>query len=438
MQKPFWFKPAALVLYAGALAFLAYVLGMASGRFEGPGSALIRDTVAYLSAERQKTAFDRDFIKQRFYPARTPASGVLAVQPDKAEPGLTLYATAEDLSAYLVDMAGQPVHQWHIDPNTLTKQPVKAGTHLIFRRVKLLDDGSFMGLYDSKGYHGPYNGMLKYDAQGRLIWHNGSLGFHHDFEIEADGSVLTLTQGFAPRHPSNPVLDRYYIDSRVTVLDASGQHKESVSIIDALLASPYKTLLFDRLAKSDDVFTQRGDLLHVNTVHRITAAEAQWFKPARAGQVLVCLRNLHAVGILDMAQKKMVAVLPDHFSQMHHPQLLPNGHILSFENATHMASYKWKTSVIKEYDPITRQIVWLYQGDAAHPFFSPTHGYQQRLAHGNTLIFESNAGRIFEVTPSGEIVWEYYTPVRYGQNQISLVHAGERVPLSYGRFFKAE
>ncbi|MEZ4573474.1 MAG: hypothetical protein R2857_00860 [Vampirovibrionales bacterium] len=43
---------------------------------------------------------------------------------------------------------------------------------------------------------------------------------------------MTLTQGFAPRHPSNPVLDRYYIDSRVTVLDASGQHKESVSIID--------------------------------------------------------------------------------------------------------------------------------------------------------------------------------------------------------------
>lgn len=34
----------------------------------------------------------------------------------------------------------------------------------------------------------------------------------------------------------------------------------------------------------------------------------------------------------------------------------------------------------------------------------------QRLANGNTLIAESNAGRGFEVTPHSEVVWEYLAP----------------------------
>ncbi|MCX7013628.1 MAG: hypothetical protein NTW86_13910, partial [Candidatus Sumerlaeota bacterium] len=34
----------------------------------------------------------------------------------------------------------------------------------------------------------------------------------------------------------------------------------------------------------------------------------------------------------------------------------------------------------------------------------------QRLPNGNTLIAESDAGRIFEVTPGKELVWDYYNP----------------------------
>ncbi len=34
----------------------------------------------------------------------------------------------------------------------------------------------------------------------------------------------------------------------------------------------------------------------------------------------------------------------------------------------------------------------------------------QRLANGNTFICESAFGRLFEVTPEGETVWEYIIP----------------------------
>ena len=34
----------------------------------------------------------------------------------------------------------------------------------------------------------------------------------------------------------------------------------------------------------------------------------------------------------------------------------------------------------------------------------------QRLPEGNTLICEGLRGRIFQVTSSGEVVWEYVNP----------------------------
>ena len=44
------------------------------------------------------------------------------------------------------------------------------------------------------------------------------------------------------------------------------------------------------------------------------------------------------------------------------------------------------------------------------PFFSSTCGTAQRLPGGNTLITETDAGRAFEITPEGRIVWEFLRP----------------------------
>ena len=43
-------------------------------------------------------------------------------------------------------------------------------------------------------------------------------------------------------------------------------------------------------------------------------------------------------------------------------------------------------------------------------FFSHFISSVQRLPNGNTLINEGNFGRSFEVTTTGEIVWEYVSP----------------------------
>jgi len=64
---------------------------------------------------------------------------------------------------------------------------------------------------------------------------------------------------------------------------------------------------------------------------------------------------------------------------------------------------------VMAYDARTGDAVWKYEteGYANLKFFSKTMGTQRRLPNGNTFIVEDNTGRLFQVKPDGEIVWEY-------------------------------
>ena len=54
-------------------------------------------------------------------------------------------------------------------------------------------------------------------------------------------------------------------------------------------------------------------------------------------------------------------------------------------------------------------MIWRYADPPV--FYSDFISGAQRLPNGNTLIDEGMTGRIFEITPDGEIVWQYVNPV---------------------------
>jgi len=94
------------------------------------------------------------------------------------------------------------------------------------------------------------------------------------------------------------------------------------------------------------------------------------------------------------------------------------GNILIFDNGVGpyaSAVNRPETSVILEINPVTKEIVWMY--DEGEDFFSAIQGTQQRLANGNTFICESTQGRLFEVTPGKEIIWEYVMPPYPGSSE---------------------
>jgi hypothetical protein len=90
-------------------------------------------------------------------------------------------------------------------------------------------------------------------------------------------------------------------------------------------------------------------------------------------------------------------------------------------------------SRVLQIDPKTGGITWEYDGSKDHFFYSDIRSDQERLPNGNTLITESTPGRLFEVNNDGEIVWEFYNPIRRdnpekpGEKLIPIVSQAERI-----------
>ena len=59
----------------------------------------------------------------------------------------------------------------------------------------------------------------------------------------------------------------------------------------------------------------------------------------------------------------------------------------------------------------SNHVVWMFESKSNQSFYSQVNGGCQRLPNGNTLVCASVNGHFFEVTPEGEVVWEYINPV---------------------------
>ncbi|MCB0644529.1 MAG: aryl-sulfate sulfotransferase, partial [Phaeodactylibacter sp.] len=81
------------------------------------------------------------------------------------------------------------------------------------------------------------------------------------------------------------------------------------------------------------------------------------------------------------------------------------------------------------YGPATPD--WIYTAEDPESFFSKILSGAQRLPNGNTLICEGMYGRIFEITPDEETVWEYVNPI----NQWGPVSQGD--PAIQNHVFRA-
>ena len=133
--------------------------------------------------------------------------------------------------------------------------------------------------------------------------------------------------------------------------------------------------------------------------------------PLDGERVLVSFRNISVVAIIDKPTGKIVWRLGDEvLAQQHDPNVLPNGNVLIFDNGASRRFLPQGFSRVIEVDPATNAIVWEYRDRPLLNFFSPNISGARRLPNGNTLVTEGRFGRLFQVTASKEVVWEYVSP----------------------------
>ena len=122
-------------------------------------------------------------------------------------------------------------------------------------------------------------------------------------------------------------------------------------------------------------------------------------------------RHIDTVFVVDRDTTRIVwAWGPGELLGPHMPTMLPNGHLLIYDNGNNVSRCIRGYTRILELEPLSGQICWMYQCPGS--FYSPSRGSAERLPNGNCLIAHSDSGRLFEVTPEGDIVWEFFNETR--------------------------
>ena len=315
--------------------------------------------------------------------------GLIHYTPAACQLGYTLFSTTRGgKDAYLIDMQGNVVHRWHSEE----------GIHYSY----LLDNGNLLcrtmppqeaGGIEAVG--GSSASIIELDWDGNLVWAYRDNALHHDYERLANGNTLALLWQPLPDGLPDRVQGGYDVDF------APGMLGDVVREVTPDGATVWEWRSWEHLDLSEDVISHmepRREWTHQNCLN-VTPD----------GDLLVSYRLTSTVGIVDRSSGAFKWKWgPGELYQQHHPTWLDSGRVLIFDNGSHRRGASH--SRIVEVDPETNQIHWQYLGSPAISFYSYNISSAERQPNGNTLICEGAPGRMFEVTPSGEIVWEYINP----------------------------
>jgi len=325
--------------------------------------------------------------------------GVTVHDAGRAQPGLNLVLSAHDAQAALMAMDGTVLHAWQKKYDEVWPGAEALSQYQgFFRRAFLYPNGDLLAVFENSG-------LIKLDRDSNVLWAKREM-FHHVAKPWDDGTVLALCRHQRTLPEISPSLTCY--DDDIVVMQPDGTELRRVSVFECVMNSPFRQIIRPEWLKRKE---QPIDVLHTNDLQVLDGqfeAEGSAFK---RGNLLISLHEQSFVGILEPEKQALVWGLTSMWRHQHNPRLLSEGDLIVFDNFATDESSK-----VIELNPFTQEVLWVYEGDAAHPFFTKTCGAAQRLPNGNTLITESNRGRAFEVTPQKEIVWEYVNPERAGDN----------------------
>ncbi|MFZ4579659.1 MAG: aryl-sulfate sulfotransferase [Myxococcota bacterium] len=395
------------------------------------------------------------------HPDRTV--GLLRCKPGQAG-GYVLFPAKHRGDVFLIDKLGRVVNHW-------SKSTLEPGQSCYLRpngnlvRAAMLKGASNIG--------GGEGGRIEeYDWNDNLVWAfdyaSNDAVTHHDFTILPNGNLLMLAVERKSKEEAGKVgfdvtklADGYVAPDKVIEVKKTGA--SSFEIV-------WEWHTWDHLVQNQDpALSNYGDpadhpeLLgvkggapafwnHVNSIgynaeldqvilsarshnefwvidHSTTTAEAashQGGKRGKGGDFLYRWGNPVNYAGGKTEDRKL---FNQHDAKWIEPGLPGAGNILLFNNGLDRPGPLGFYSTLDELTPAHNPdgsytvpakgqawgpstLVWQFSADPPTAFYSSEISGAQRLANGNTLACEGVKGHFFEVTPAGEVVWQYVNPVR--------------------------
>lgn len=416
-------------LYVLAVLFLAFTAGIAVSLTEVWPYPVFHDAYKAATAElSQARTSVNPLATDLWRHATTDARGVTVYDASKVQPGYTLFTSGDANAARLIDSNGRVVHEWKVPfsrvwtKNAAVSDP-QPDDLIYMRRAKLLPNGHLLAMYISANDTPWGYGLVELDADSHIVWRYLA-HVHHDLDTTDDGRIVTLTHDFTRQPlPGIDFISMPYLEDFLVTLSPEGKQLSRISLTGMLARSPYNVAL----KRGEPWFAADFDPLHVNTVDWLGPKDIKALGFGKPGDVLVMFRQINLLALVDPKARRIVWATHGNWLAPHDPHVLSNGHILMFDNLGNMKPHNPSRAI--EFDPHNGQIVWSYEGSPGKPLNSPIRSTDQRLGNGNTLITESDGGRLLEVTPAGKIVWEYVSPIRAGAHDefIPVLSGGHRI-----------
>ncbi|HET6278281.1 MAG TPA: arylsulfotransferase family protein [Candidatus Polarisedimenticolia bacterium] len=320
--------------------------------------------------------------------------GVVYFSAQSAYPGWNLYCAGHQPEAYLMDMEGRVVHSWRVTfeqafPGVELKEDAYPNARAVLRAIKLLPDGDLLVIFEGQG-------IVRLNSSSEIVWSRFN-GAHHAVTTWDDGNIYLLTRkavvldGIAG---GRPILEEF-----IAVLTPAGDTVRTISLLEALRRSEFALLA--RQAEETG-----GDFFHTNDIELLPAGtEFPRGVVRKDPMALISSRSMHALLLVNLATEAVDWVSIGLLERQHDPSLLPNGNLLVFDNRVESVG-----SRAVEFDPLTHRVVWSYPPSDVPELFSFCCGNAQRLPNGNTLLTFAGPARAIEVTPDGQIAWDFRSP----------------------------
>ena len=334
------------------------------------------------------------------------------------QPGFTLVTSWWEgkKQVRLIDQTGRTLHKWEAPGSQLLPDSLDLASdpeRRVLHGTYFFPNGDLLVNVE-------YTGTARLNSCGEVLWRMSEVN-HHSIDRADDGSFWIPARNTDPESPpSFSGLGEVNSLEQILRVMEDGEVVDRISVLDILYSNDLERFL-----------ARYGKGTHLNDVDALPDSLADEYPLFESGDLAVSLRDVNLVFVFDPESGELKWHADRPFLRQHDPDFIGDGWIGIFDNRkepTERGEMLGGSRIIA-IQPHTDSTRILFPTERSDPFYTRIRGKWQMLENGNMLLTESQAGRVVEVAPSGETVWEWvHEP--FSEKKVPAVTKATRVDLT--------